>query len=308
MFRRAALVAASLLLICCGAWAANDAAAPKLDRARLEAYVRYAEGFTPTVQITIDDPVPSPFKGYFRVMVHLTAGAQKIDKVYYVTPDGQHFVSGNIWDLSETPFLDTLERLPTNGPSFGPENAKVTVVIFSDFQCPYCRQFAKTVRDNIPKKYPDQVRVIFEDFPIDSIHKWARAAAEDAQCIANQKPDAFWAFHDWIFEHQGEVNEGNVRDKIVDFAKTQNIDTAKLTSCVDGHATAALVKEEHEKGEELQVQQTPTVFVNGRTIGGAVPWATLDTVIQVELNRPKDIAEPAGQKCCEISIPGISKK
>lgn len=308
MSRIAALAAAFTCAIGACAFGANEPPPPKLDRTRVESYVRYAEGFTPNVQMAIDDPIPSPFKGYFRVVVHLTAGAQKIDKVYYVTPDGQHFIAGNVWDLNETPFVDTLEHLPMNGPSFGPENAKVTIVIFSDFQCPYCRQFAKTVRDNVPKKYPDQVRVIFEDFPIDSIHKWARAAAEDAQCIANQKTDAFWAFHDWVFEHQGEINEGNVRDKILDFAKTQNLDTTKLTSCIDTHATTTLVKEEHEKGEELQVQQTPTVFVNGRTIGGAVPWTTLDTVIQVELNRPKDIAMPAGQKCCEVSIPGITKK
>src|SRR5581483_4171165 len=125
------------------AFSANGNSAPKLDKPKLESYLRYAEGYAANVQFAIDDPAPSPFQGYFRVMVHLSKGSQKLDRIYYVTPDGQRFINGNVWDLGDSPFLDTLEHLPTNGPSFGPSNAKVTIVIFGDFECPYCREFAK---------------------------------------------------------------------------------------------------------------------------------------------------------------------
>ncbi|HSU61241.1 MAG TPA: DsbA family protein [Bryobacteraceae bacterium] len=281
---------------------------PELDKQQLEIYVRYAEGFTKGVKITLDDPTPSAIKDYYRVVAHLIMGAQKADRVYYVTRDGQHLIAGNLWELSKNPFADTLEHLPSNGPSFGPGNAKVTITVFSDFECPYCREFAKTVRDNLRKKYPADVRVVFEDFPLDAIHKWARAAAEAAHCIANQNPESFWLFHDWLFEHQQEVNQGNVREKTLDFAKGQNLDPAKVGTCIDTHATAQVVEENLAAGRMLQIQQTPTVFVNGRTIPGAVPWSTLDTVIQMELNRPKEIPGPSTEKCCEVTIPTVVKK
>lgn len=280
-----------------------EAAPPKIDKPKLEAYVRYAEGFPADVKISIDDPVPSPFKGYDRVLVHLSKGASRLDRVYYVTPDGQHFVNGTIWDLNESPFLDTLQHLPTNGFSFGPANAKVTIVIFSDFECPYCRQFAKVMRDNVPQHYPNDVRVIFKNFPIDSIHTWARAAAEAGECLGRQKPEAFWAFHDWIFEHQQEVNETNVAEKALNIAKEQNLDVPKASSCIATHATAQDVEQSAQQGRILGIQQTPTFFINGRMVGGAVPWENLNALIEMELHRPQEIPGPHTEKCCEVSIP-----
>jgi protein-disulfide isomerase len=281
---------------------------PKIDKAKVEAYLRYAEGYTNQVKFAIDDPTASPFPGYYRVVAHLSMGQQKVDRVYYVTPDGQDFISGSIWNLRETPFMDTLAHLPAGGPSFGPADAKVTIVVFSDFQCPYCREFAKTIRETLPQKYPKDVRVIFEDFPIEAIHKWARAAAEAAHCLGDQKPAAFWAFHDWIFQHQQEVDPGNLREKSLQIAKEQNLDLAAVGSCIDTHATAQEVDRSLQAGRALEIQQTPTVFVNGRTISGAVAWPTLDTVIQVELNRPKEIAEAGPEKCCEVMMPKTVKK
>jgi protein-disulfide isomerase len=285
-----------------------DAAAPKIDKQKVETYVRYAEGFTAEVKISIDDPAPSPFKGYYRVLVHLTAGTHRLDRLYYVTQDGQQFINGAIWKLNENPFTDTLEHLPTDGPSFGQSNAKVTVVVFSDFECPYCRELAKTLRDNIPQKYPSDVRVVFKDFPIDSIHKWARGASEAAHCLASQKPAAFWAFHDWVFEHQQEVNETNLRDQVLAFAKQQNLDVPQVSSCMENHATAQEVSQNQQTGEALQISKTPTLFVNGRMLDGAVSWTVLDNVIKMELNRPKEIAAGSAEKCCEISIPTVAKK
>ncbi len=286
--------------------------APKIDRQKLEAYVRYTEAFTPQVKVVIDNPAASAYKGYFRVMVHLSIerykSTQKVgDKLYY-TPDGQRFISGQLWDVDGNPFLDNLERLPADGPSFGPANAPVTVVVFSDFQCPYCREFAKTVRNNLPQKYPKEVRVIFEDFPLESLHPWAFSAAEAGRCIWEAKPAAFWAFHDWIFEHQGEVTAQNLKEKTLAFAQQQNLAAAPLSSCLDSHTAAAAVNESLRAARELQVQQTPSLFVNGRMVGGAVPWATLDAVIQLELNRPKEIPGPGAGKCCQASAPTVAPK
>jgi protein-disulfide isomerase len=287
---------------------AAESETPKIDKSRIEAYLRYAEGYAPGVKFVIDDPTPSPFKGYYRVMVHLSTAQSKLDRVYYVTADGRDLINGSIWNLNDNPFLDTLEHLPTTGPSFGPANAKVTLVVFSDFECPYCRAFARSVRDNVPQKYPNDVRVIFKDFPIQNIHPWAFPAAEAAHCIAAQKPEAFWTFHDWIFQHQEEINPGNLRDKVGAFAKEQQLDSAKILSCMETHAMAAEVNDSVKAGEALQIQQTPTSFANGRELSGAVEWKTLDGVIQMEINRPSAVPPPPADKCCQATIPTVVKK
>ena len=278
----------ALLLLASSAWG-GDASNAKFDKARFEAYVRYAEGYTSNVKIQSDVPTTSDFPGYSRVVVHASLGERKMDKTYYISPDGQRVINGTVWNVTRSPFADTLQHLPMNGPAFGASNPSVTVVVFSDFQCPYCRQLARTVRDNLPKKYPNDVRVVFADFPLDAIHKWAKAAAEAAHCLADGHPETFWSFHDWIFEHQGEITLANVKDKILAYAKEKNLDSAKIGACIDSHATAAEVEKNAAAGRLLQVQQTPTLFVNGRMLGGAVSWETLEAVIKLELDRPKDI-------------------
>lgn len=297
----AALGASSIL--------AADTSLPRIDKVKLETYLRYIEGYTPGVKLAIDDPAPSAFDGFFRVLVHLSLKDQKIgDRLYYVSSDGQHFISGQLWDLNQNPYLDVLEHLPMDGPSFGPAAAKIKIVVFSDFQCPYCREFAKTLRDNVPKKYPNDVQVIFQNFPIETLHPWAKAAAEAGNCIASQNPSSFWAFHDWIFEHQAEITPGNLAEKTIAFAKDQHLDSAQLSRCLSTRATAAQVEESLTAGRRLQIQQTPTMFINGRMLSGAIAWNSLDPVIQLELNRPKEIPGPPLAKCCEITPPTIVKK
>ncbi len=284
-------------------------AAPPLNKPELEKYLRYAEGFTADVHFKIDDPTACTLPGFYRVMVHLATNAGgHLDRVYYVTPDGQNIINGSIWDFRLSPFSEALSHMPHDGYSFGPEDAKVQMVIFSDFQCPYCKEFAKTVRTNLAQKYPKDVRVVFEDFPIDSLHPWARAAAEDSHCVADEKPGEFWLFHDWIFEHQGEIKKDNLQSKVLDFAKDQNLDVAKVQACMDKHADAAVVERDIAAGQQLQVQQTPTVFINGRMVPGALPWPSLQSVIQLELNRPASVPAATAEQCCQVPMPVLGKK
>jgi protein-disulfide isomerase len=307
MLRTRILGIAWLALAAAGIAGAEDHAPLKFDKTRFEGYVRYAELYTAAVKIEVGDPVPSPYPGIERIPVHVSLGQQERERSYYLLPDGR-IINGNVWDLSKSPFLDTLERLPTNGPAFGPETAKVTIVVFSDFQCPYCRQLATTLRSEIPKQYPNDVRVVFADFPLDAIHKWARGAAEAAHCMTDGNPPAFWAFHDWIFEHQGEITPANLHDKMLDYAKSKGMDTAKIGTCMASHVTASEVERSQKLGEELGVQETPTMFIDGRLLSGALPWETLQSVIKAELARPADIEVPSGKRAAtEETAPTISK-
>jgi protein-disulfide isomerase len=267
----------------------RDATTPKIDKPRLEAYVRYAEGYTPNVKVQADDPTPSSLPGFSRVVVHASLGDRRLERTYYIASDGQRILSGNIWNVNQSPFMETLEHLPMNGPAFGASAPSVTIVIFDDFECPYCRKLAGTVRDNLPKKYPNEVQVVFADFPLEAIHKWARAAAEAAHCLGDSDSQAFWQFHDWIFEHQGEIDPANLKSKVLAYAKDKNLDVTKIGACIDSHATAGVVEKNEQIGKLLQVQETPTLFVNGRMLAGAVSWDTLEAVIKIELDRPKNM-------------------
>ncbi len=150
--------------------------------------------------------------------------------------------------------------------------------------------------------------MIYKDFPIASIHPWAFAAAEASHCIADQSVPAFWAFHDWIFDHQQEMSPTNLKDKVLSFAKDHQLDTSKIAACIDSHQTAPLVERSLKAGQGLQIEQTPTLFINGRTVGGAVSWDQLQSVINLELKRPADVPGPKAEKCCEVPIPSVLKK
>jgi protein-disulfide isomerase len=270
--------------------AAESSAPPAIDVPKLESYIRYAEAFAPGVKLTVGQPGKTASPQLWSIPVHITLGEQSMERTYYLTGDGQELIGGTLWYLGESPFTNTLKKLPTTGPSFGPANAKITIVVFSDFQCPYCRQLAQTIRQNVPKIYPNDVRVVFEDFPLQTIHPWAHAMAEAARCVADGDDARFWILHDWIFDHQGEVTKENLKDKLLAYAKEHNLDTGKIGACIDSHATAAAVDRSLEIGKQLQIDQTPVIFVNGRMLGGAQKWDTLDAVIKLDLAREKDLS------------------
>jgi protein-disulfide isomerase len=151
------------------------------------------------------------------------------------------------------------------------------------------------------------VRIIFKNFPLDAIHPWARPAALAGQCIAVQNEKTFWDFHDWIYEHQPEVNAANLKDKVLEFAKSHNLDSTKLSSCMAEPSTADRVQSTVLEGRELGVDQTPTLFVNGRMLGGALKPEQINLLIQMELDRRQKQSAALGQKCCEVSIPIVGK-
>jgi len=285
---------------------------PKIDKARMIAYLRYAEGWSDKVEAAMDDPRPSAFPSYAEVDVHLTFQKQKLDRVYYVTADGQRIISGTVYDLNQNPFKAVLSKLDTTGsPSFGPDSAPVTIVIFSDFECPYCREEAKTIRESLAKKYPTEVRVVYKDFPLEAVHTWAKRAAIAGHCVIAQNPQAFWPYHDYMYEHQKEISGANLDTEVLEFAKQQNLDALQLSSCLQNGATAKLVENNQAQGRSLGVQQTPTLFLNGRQVAGAVPLEQLDLVIQMELSRKQQAGQGEtarkDEKCCEVSVPVVGK-
>jgi protein-disulfide isomerase len=238
------------------------------------------------------------------VTVHASAGNATQDEVFYISKDGQTLVRGSMFDVKDNPFKADLDKLKTDlQASFGTPGAPVVLVLFSDFQCPFCKEEAKMLRGNILSAYPKQVRVYFKDLPLDQIHPWAKPAAIAGRCVFKQTPAAFWDYHDWVYEHQTEITKDNFRDKALEFAKGKEIDALQFGRCMDTKATEAEVDKSVAEARELKVMSTPTLFVNGRRLPAQVAWPDLRQIIDQEIEYQKT-AKNAGEDCgCEVKLP-----
>lgn len=168
-----------------------------------------------------------------------------------------------------------------NGPSTGSEKAPVTVVEFSDFQCPFCARAAETVSE-LKKKYGDKVRIAFRHFPL-PMHKDARGAAEASLCVNDQGGGKFWKYHDILFKNQDKLDAAN----LAKFAKEAGADEKKFKECVDGKKFAAAVQKDMEYGEKVGVKSTPTFFINGQLLSGALPIESFSETVDEELAAKK---------------------
>ena len=295
-----------LLLACLLLPLAQPAADKKsaLDKPTLEAYVRHLFVWGPQIKVEISNPKPSLLPGLMEVTVHASAGNAVQDEVFYISKDGQTLVRGSMFDVKDNPFKADLDKLKTDlQPSFGTPGAPVVLVLFSDFQCPFCKEEAKMLRGNILSAYPKQVRVYFKDLPLDQIHPWAKPAAIAGRCVFKQTPAAFWDYHDWVYERQAEITKDNFRDKALEFAKGKEIDALQFGRCMDTKTTEAEVDKSVAEARELKVMSTPTLFVNGRRLPAQVAWPDLRQIIDQEIEYQKT-AKNAGEDCgCEVKLP-----
>jgi protein-disulfide isomerase len=275
-----------------------------LDKATLEAWARHLLVMGPQIAVSISDPRPAPMPGFVEETLHASLGERAQDFVFYISRDGSQILQGTVWDVNLNPFKKDLDKLNTAfQPSLGTPGASVVLVEFSDFECPYCKEEAKMLRDNLLAAYPKQVRLYYKEFPLVSIHPWAKPAAIAGRCVFQQAAGAFWDYHDWIYAHQSEITAENLKEKVMEWAKTsKNIDTSQLGACVDGKATESAIDKNIAEAQALEIGGTPTLFVNGRRIPNAVDWPALRNIIDYEIEYQKT-ARNAGEDCgCETSL------
>jgi protein-disulfide isomerase len=158
-----------------------------------------------------------------------------------------------------------------NQPAFGPASAPVTIVEFGDLQCPSCRAEAPVLRQLLPDLYAGKLRIVFKDYPLETMHPWARAGSIAARCIYRQNHDAFWKFYDWDYANQDDITVENLKSKVLEWAAGNGIDKSKLESCIDTKATDGEVAQNIAEGKAAGVTGTPSLFVNGRKTSGQIP-------------------------------------
>lgn len=282
----------------------KDADKPTVDKAKVEAYIRHLFVWPAPINVTVGDPQPGPMPGFYQVQIRGSQGEASQEETFYISKDGQKLIRGTVFDVSQNPFKTDLDKIKTDyQPSIGTPGAPVVLVEFSDFECPYCRQQAKMLHDELLKAYPKEVRLYYLDFPLETLHPWAKSAAIIGRCVFHQNASAFWDFDDWIFEHQEEITPDNLKEKALEFSKGKGIDADQFSKCIDTRATEEEVTRTRNAGKALEVNSTPTMFVNGRRMVGSVQWADLKRVIDFEVDYQKT-AKNAGEDCgCSIQLP-----
>jgi protein-disulfide isomerase len=165
-----------------------------------------------------------------------------------------------------------------NAPRRGPSQAPVTIVEFSDYQCPYCKR-AQATLSQLATKYGDRVAFVYKDFPLEEIHPQARPAAEAAHCAEEQ--GKFWAYHDALFAASPDF----AGDMLQNTAEHNGLDLKAFGACVDAHKYRERVDRESEQGQSLGVNGTPAFFVNGLGLFGAVPLSEFERLIDAELGK-----------------------
>jgi protein-disulfide isomerase len=172
-----------------------------------------------------------------------------------------------------------------DAPSLGEAKAPVTLVEYSDFECPVCRNLHDALRGMLPT-YAGKIRVVFKDFPIEQIHPWARTAAIAGRCAYQQDPKAFWKMYDLIYDNQDLISAANAYDKMMEFASRAGLNAETFKACLSSPQATAEVDASIENGKLVGVRSTPTVFVNGRPLAGADPHA-LQQYLDFEANKLK---------------------
>lgn len=304
LIRRLALL---LLVLCLGCSAQSNASGDA--NRRIERMVRNHYTLPPTVDVQVTDRAASKdFPQFDQVTVKLSRGTQSTTRQFLISKDSQ-----KLFQL--TPVQDPLDKIDiANRPTRGNKDAKVTIVNYDDFQCPYCARNHQELMNSILKLYGDRIRIIYKDFPLVEIHPWAMHAAVDSNCLAAQSNDAYWDFADYVHANQREISgtppavpdkatpeqQSDARKKAVDasFARLdkladdigakRGLNPAKLDSCLKVQ-DSTVVQASRKEGDDLGISATPTMYVNGEKLDGAVPEPEMRTAIDRAL---KDAGQP----------------
>ena len=249
---------------------------------RIEDY--FTKSVTPGIVLKAGTIAPSQVPGWSKGTLDVDANGSKQSIPFLVSADGRYFISGEVTDLTVDPLEAVMKKIDlTNRPFRGPADAKVTIVEFSDFQCPFCSRGYQILEEQVMKEYEGKVRLFFKHLPLKSIHPWAEGAAIGTECAADQNGEAFWKMYHAVFKGQRELNQDNLKAKLVEFAKGAGLDEEKFTQCYDTKATQPRIETDLAEAAAVGANSTPTFFINGRRLEGAQPLENFKAIIDEEL-------------------------
>ncbi|HLW52153.1 MAG TPA: thioredoxin domain-containing protein [Candidatus Angelobacter sp.] len=289
-----------LLLIGPGCKAQNTgSSAAALDpqtahRVRTEIRSRY--NVPSQVEISLSDPKPGSIVGYDDLVVTFRGGTKTTNFDFLISKDRKTLARLEKVDISQ----DLMSKIDVKGrPIRGGENAKVTIVNYDDFQCPYCAKMHSALFPLLIQTYGDRVKVIYKDYPLLEIHPWAMHAAIDANCLGDQNGNAYWDYADYVHANRTTIaGHGqqeaftNLDTAAKDQANKYHLDMGRAEACFKKQDDAA-VRSSIAEGDKLGVDSTPTLFVNGERISGVIPEEQLRAIVDRALADAGQPATPA---------------
>jgi protein-disulfide isomerase len=309
ILRRSFLI---LLLVClgCSAQSVPSETAKAIDR-----QIRSSYHLPASVQIELGALTPSEFPNFDGLKIGFGEGSNKKDYDFLLSKDRKTLLRVTKLDLTKNPNQDVMGKIDLKGrPTRGNKDAKVVIVNFDDFQCPFCSRMHQTLFPQIYKEYGDRVLFVYKDFPLTEIHPWAIHAAVNANCLAQQNNDAYWDFADYIHANQRQVNGEHGQDaQVAELDKItllqgqqHNLDAARLQACIKAQKDDS-IQASMKEGESVGVSATPVLFINGEEVEGALPIDQLRTVLDRALTEA-GVPVPTHPAATASATPGLAAK
>ncbi len=241
-----------------------------------------------SVEITATDLRDSIYPDFLETTVTLDDGKDKRSQALFVSRNMRYMVEGSIFNLGGDPRQEIVRLMNLKDqPAQGPSSAPVTLVEYSDLECPVCAHMQEELETEIIPKYGDKLRVVFKEFPLLTIHDWALTGAIAAQCTYQIDPSKYVNFRSAVYKNQTTITGDHARDMLLHVAAEVGIDNMKLAACIDAQGSLSRVEANIQEANALGVAQTPTSFINGRTIVGAPATADFFKLIDEAMRDPR---------------------
>jgi protein-disulfide isomerase len=259
----------------------------------VNSFLMQTFGYDATISWKVGDIRPSDIPGLASVDIVITTPQGSNANRLLVSSDGKHAITGEVLPFGVKPYEEAREKLAqgVNGAAKGPANAPVTIVEFSDMQCPHCQKAAPVVEQLLAQE-PD-ARFVFQNFPL-PMHNWADKAAAYVDCVGRASNDAVWKFIQKTFEDQTNITEANVDEKLKAIATASGAKADEIAACAAKPETKSRIEASEALGKSVGVTGTPTLFINGRSVGATAPLETLKKIVDFAASQEKGPPEKTG--------------
>ena len=260
-------------------------------KGRIQRQIQAQYDLPPDVKVDVSARKPSDFPTYDTVTITLSGAGGREQKVdFLLSQDGKTLAKVTKLDLTKDIYFERMNKIDVKDrPVRGNPNAKVTVVNYDDLQCPFCSRMHSTLMTEILPQYGDRIKIVYKDFPL-SMHPWAPHSANNANCLAAENGTAYWEFADYVHANQKTISGGQDIEKskaeldriALDMGKKHGVDMNRLQACIKDQSDKVL-KSSMAEGESLGLNATPTLFINGQKLEGAVDADEVRAVLNAQL-------------------------